>query len=123
MEIKIQTQYALSELIDFAYYEKVDEVWDSQLDGMAIFTSSNQTELKPETPVYLDYINPELYKDNVEGYSSFVIRNNLDILCLGEIFLDVIDFYKTQKSNLDYNLVIRSLTYYLEKDDFLELKI
>ena len=56
MEIKIQTQYALSELIDFAYYEKVDEVWDSQLDGMAIFTSSNQTELKPETPVYLDYI-------------------------------------------------------------------
>ena len=91
MEIKIQTQYALSELIDFAYYEKVDEVWDSQLDGMAIFTSSNQTELKPETPVYLDYINPELNKDNVEGYSSFVIRNNLDILCLGEIFLDVID--------------------------------
>lgn len=122
MEINIQTQYSLLHLIKFAYFEKVDNVWDSELDGMAIFVLNNEDPLDAETKVFLDYINPDKYQDNPEGYSSFIIENNLDILCLGSIFLDVIDFYKSQKLGLDSNLIIESLKYYLEEDDFLDIQ-
>ena len=65
MEINIQTQYSLLHLIKFAYFEKVENVWDSKLDGMAIFVLNNEDPLDAETKVFLDYINPDRTYDNL----------------------------------------------------------
>lgn len=120
MSIEIQKPYSLLELIKYAYYDTVKELWDSKLDNMVLFVSENTDSICTDTIIYLDYINPDINSSNADGYSEFVLQNNLEILCLGDIFLDVIDFYKNQKADFNYNELIISLEHYLSKDDFLD---
>lgn len=98
--------------------DTVKEIWDILSDNMVLFVAENTKNINEDTIIYLDYINPEINLDNMEGYSKFVLENNLEILCLGDIFLDVVDFYKEQRNYFESTELIKSLEYYLDNDDF-----
>lgn len=120
MILEIQKPYSLLYLLKYAYKDPVKEIWDSVLDNMVLFVKENTKNINEDTIIYLDYINPEINSDNIEGYSEFVLKSNLEILCLGDIFLDVVDFYKEQKNCFEATELIKSLEYYLDNDDFLD---
>lgn len=120
MNLEIQKPYSLLYLLKYAYKDPIKNIWDSILDNMVLFIAENTKNINEDTIVYLDYINPEINSDNIEGYSKFVLESNLEILCLGDIFLDVIDFYKEQRDYFESTELIKSLEYYLNNDDFLD---
>lgn len=86
MILEIQKPYSLLYLLKYAYKDPVKEIWDSVLDNMVLFVKENTKNINEDTIIYLDYINPEINSDNIEGYSEFVLKSNLEILCLGGFF-------------------------------------
>jgi len=82
---------------------------------------NNESEyLKKDTIVYVDTLVFE-NNENDEYYSNFVVDNDLNIICLGEILVDVIGSYKDYKDELNIDLVLKALDYYLDNDTFMDL--
>ena len=124
MRVEVQKPYAFEDIIKFAYDEDFSIVDESFFEGKLLFSKSetdNESEhLKKNTIVYVDALVFE-DNDNDEYYSDFVVENNLDIVCLGEILVDVVASYKDYKNELNIDLVLKALDYYLNNDTFMEL--
>ena len=120
MIIEIHKAYTLGQLINFTYNEAANDPSESQLDGKSLFihydgaTTSNKE-------VYLENIDFDKNINNDEGYSEFIDGNDLDILCTGATFVAVISSYKDYKNELNIDLVLKALDYYLDNDNFMEI--
>ena len=124
MKFELQTPYTFEEIIIFAYNEIPYRTSDSFFEGKILFreleVDNDSNFLRRDMIIYLDILIFE-NNENEEYYSDFVIEKNLDIICLGEIFIDIIDSYKDYKKELDIDLVLEALHYYLDNDDFMEI--
>jgi len=124
MKIELQKPYAFRDIIKYAYDEDFSRIDESFFEGKLLFNKyeiGNESEyLKKNTIVYIDTL---VFEDNEndEYYSNFVINNNLNVICLGEILVDVIGSYKDYKDELNIDLVLKALDYYLDNDTFMEL--
>lgn len=85
-----------------------------------IYISSDEDEsiLDIETVCYLD--NGPKIIDGKEVFPDFVNENGLDILCSGDVFMDVYDDLDEQYPNFTKDQFIDALNYYMDNDDYIE---
>ncbi len=85
-----------------------------------IYISSDEDEsiLDLETICYLD--NGPKIIDRKEVFPDFVIENGLDILCSGDVFMDVYDDLDERYPNFTKDQFIDALNYYMDNDDYIE---
>lgn len=124
MRVELQKPYAFIDIIRFAYDEDFSKIDESFFEGKLLFSKSEianeSAYLEKNTIVYVDTLVFE-NNENDEYYSNFVVDNDLNIICLGEILVDVIGSYKDYKDELNIGLVLKALEYYLDNDTFMEL--
>lgn len=124
MRVELQKPYAFIDIIRFAYDEDFSKLDESFFEGKLLFNKSEINKeseyLKKDTIVYVDTLVFE-NNENDEYYSNFVVDNDLNVICLGEILVDVIGSYKDYKDELNIDLVLKALEYYLDNDTFMEL--
>ena len=85
-----------------------------------IYISSDEDEsiLDLETVCYLD--NGPKIIDGKEVFPDFVNENRLDILCSGDVFMDVYDDLDERYPNFTKDQFIDALNYYMDNDDYIE---
>ena len=85
-----------------------------------IYISSDEDEsiLDLETVCYLD--NGPKIIDGKEVFPDFVNENGLDILCSGDVFMDVYDDLDERYPNFTKDQFIDALNYYMDNDDYIE---
>ena len=85
-----------------------------------IYISSDEDEsiLDLETVCYLD--NGPKIIDGKEVFPDFVNENRLDILCSGDVFMDVYDDLDERYPNFTKVQFIDALNYYMDNDDYIE---
>ena len=110
---------SISEVIDCARLFNDDDT-DKFAKFPYIYISSDEDEsiLDLETVCYLD--NGPKIMDGKEVFPDFVNENRLDILCSGDIFMDVYDDLDERYPNFTKNQFIDALNYYMDNDDYIE---
>ncbi|MEQ2884180.1 hypothetical protein AAAV22_05530 [Veillonella nakazawae] len=110
---------SISEVIDCARLFNDDDT-DKFAKFPYIYISSDEDEgiLDLETVCYLD--NGPKIMDGKEVFPDFVNENGLDILCNGDVFMDVYDDLDERYPNFTKNQFIDALNYYIDNDDYIE---
>ena len=110
---------SISEVIDCARLFNDDDT-DKFAKFPYIYISSDEDEsiLDLETVCYLD--NGPKIMDRKEVFPDFVNENELDILCSGDVFMDVYDDLDERYPNFTKNQFIDALNYYMDNDDYIE---
>lgn len=110
---------SISEVIDCARLFNDDET-DKFAKFPYIYISSDEDEsiLDLETVCYLD--NGPKIMDGKEVFPDFVNENELDILCSGDVFMDVYDDLDERYPNFTKDQFIDALNYYMDNDDYIE---
>ena len=110
---------SISEVIDFARLFNDDDT-DKFAKFPYIYISSDEDEsiLDLETVCYLD--NGPKIIDGKEVFPDFVNENRLDILCSGDVFMDVYDDLDERYPNFTKDQFIDALNYYMDNDDYIE---
>ena len=110
---------SISEIIDCARLFN-DEDTDKFAKFPYIYISSDEDEsiLDLETVCYLD--NGPKIIDGKEVFPDFVNENRLDILCSGDVFMDVYDDLDERYPNFTKDQFIDALNYYMDNDDYIE---
>lgn len=129
MRLELQKPYKLRDVVQeaFNFFSKnlnltnADDEYDI---GNLFTTCEDYNNYSVDTIVYLDEpVDDNEYdeENNPEGYSRFVLDNDLDLFCYGYIFSDVMSLYCEQKKDLDMELFFKCLKYYQEHDTFLDI--
>ena len=107
---------SISEAIDCARLFNDDDT-DKFAKFPYIYISSDEDEsiLDLETVCYLD--NGPKIMDGKEVFPDFVNENGLDILCSGDVFMDVYDDLDERYPNFTKDQFIDALNYYMDNDD------
>lgn len=110
---------SISEVIDCARLFNDDDT-DKFAKFPYIYISSDKDEsiLDLETVCYLD--NGPKIMDGKEVFPDFVNENELDILCSGDVFMDVYDDLDERYPNFTKDQFIDALNYYMDNDDYIE---
>ena len=110
---------SISEVIDCARLFNDDDT-DKFAKFSYIYISSDEDEsiLDLETVCYLD--NGPKIMDGKEVFPDFVNENELDILCSGDVFMDVYDDLDERYPNFTKDQFIDALNYYMDNDDYIE---
>ena len=110
---------SISEVIDCAKLFNDDDT-DKFAKFPYIYISSDEDEsiLDLETVCYLD--NGPKIMDGKEVFPDFVNENELDILCSGDVFMDVYDDLDERYPNFTKDQFIDALNYYMDNDDYIE---
>ena len=110
---------SISEVIDCARLFNDDDT-DKFAKFPYIYISSDEDEsiLDLETVCYLD--NSPKIIDGKEVFPDFVNENRLDILCSGDVFMDVYDDLDERYPNFTKVQFIDALNYYMDNDDYFE---
>ena len=110
---------SISEIIDCARLFNDDDT-DKFAKFPYIYISSDEDEsiLDLETVCYLD--NGPKIIDGKEVFPDFVNENRLDILCSGDVFMDVYDDLDERYPNFTKDQFIDALNYYMDNDDYIE---
>ena len=110
---------SISEVIDCARLFNDDDT-DKFAKFPYIYISSDEDEsiLDLETVCYLD--NGPKIMDGKEVFPDFVNENELDILCSGDVFMDVYDDLDERYPNFTKDQFIDALNYYMYNDDYIE---
>ena len=110
---------SISEVIDCARLFNDDDT-DKFAKFPYIYISSDEDEgiLDLETVCYL--VNGPKIMDGKEVFPDFVNENGLDILCNGDVFMDVYDDLDERYPNFTKNQFIDALNYYMDNDDYIE---
>ena len=110
---------SISEVIDCARLFNADDT-DKFAKFPYIYISSDEDEsiLDLETVCYLD--NGPKIMDGKEVFPDFVNDNGLDILCSGDVFMDVYDDLDERYPNFTKDQFIDALNYYMDNDDYIE---
>ena len=110
---------SISEVIDCARLFNDDDT-DKFAKFPYIYISSDEDEsiLDLETVCYLD--NGPKIMDGKEVFPDFVNENELDILCSGDVFMDVYDDLDERYPNFTKDQFIDALYYYMDNDDYIE---
>lgn len=110
---------SISEVIDCARLFNDDDT-DKFAKFPYIYISSDEDEsiLDLETVCYLD--NGPKIMDRKEVFPDFVNENELDILCSGDVFMDVYDDLDERYPNFTKDQFIDALNYYMDNDDYIE---
>ena len=110
---------SISEIIDCARLFN-DEDTDKFAKFPYIYISSDEDEsiLDLETVCYLD--NGPKIIDGKEVFPDFVNENRLDILCSGDVFMDVYDDLDERYPNFTKVQFIDALNYYMDNDNYIE---
>ena len=90
------------------------------LPNFHIYISSDEDAsiLDLETVCYLD--NGPKIIDGKEVLPDFINENGLDILCSGDVFMDVYDDLDERYPNFTKDQFIDALNYYMDNDDYIE---
>lgn len=119
--LHIHQQYTLEALLAFTFYEmQVNSYSDCVISDLRLFTKNDVSVPQADTIYILDYYDNE--GGNPEGYTQYVLDNNLELAYNGELFVDVISSYQDYKIEFDVNLLIKALEYYCENDNFMEIE-
>ena len=110
---------SISEVIECARLFNDDDT-DKFAKFPYIYISSDEDEsiLDLETVCYLD--NGPKIIDGEEVFPDFVNENRLDILCSGDVFMDVYDDLDERYPNFTKDQFIDALNYYMDNDDYIE---
>ena len=110
---------SISEVIDCARLFNDDDT-DKFAKFPYIYISSDEDEsiLDLETVCYLD--NGPKIMDGKEVFPDFVNENELDILCSGDVFMDIYDDLDERYPNFTKDQFIDALNYYMDNDDYIE---
>ena len=110
---------SISEVIECARLFNDDDT-DKFAKFPYIYISSDEDEsiLDLETVCYLD--NGPKIMDGKEVFPDFVNENELDILCSGDVFMDVYDDLDERYPNFTKDQFIDALNYYMDNDDYIE---
>lgn len=110
---------SISEVIDCARLFNDDDT-DKFAKFPYIYISSDEDEsiLDLETVCYLD--NGPKIIDGEEVFPDFVNENRLDILCSGDVFMDVYDDLDERYPNFTKVQFIDALNYYMDNDNYIE---
>lgn len=110
---------SISEVIECARLFNDDDT-DKFAKFPYIYISSDEDEsiLDLETVCYLD--NGPKIIDGKEVFPDFVSENGLDILCSGDVFMDVYDDLDERYPNFTKDQFIDALNYYMDNDDYIE---
>ena len=110
---------SISEVIDCARLFNDDDT-DKFAKFPYIYISSDEDEsiLDLETVCYLD--NGPKIMDRKEVFPDFVNENGLDILCSGDVSMDVYDDLDERYPNFTKDQFIDALNYYMDNDDYIE---
>lgn len=110
-KIMIKTPVELKILIkNFQFIEH--EIYDFCLYG-------KDDNLTVDTVCYVDHYPQE--ENERDYYSEFVNNNNLQLICSGENFFNVVSLCYEQKEDATVDEIVKCLNHYLEEDDFLDL--
>lgn len=117
--LNIHQEYNLQHILAFAFAElQIDDLCDSPINDLRLFTKKYTNSPQANTIVILDSYDD----DNEEGYTEYVLKNKLELLYNGELFVDVVSSYLNYTTDFDVNLLIQALKYYSEYDCFMEIK-
>lgn len=110
---------SVSEVIDCARLFNDDDT-DKFAKFPYIYISSDEDAsiLDLETVCYLD--NGPKIIDGKEVFPDFINENRLDILCSGDVFMDVYDDLDERYPNFTKDQFIDALNYYMDNDDYIE---
>ena len=110
---------SISEVIECARLFNDDDT-DKFAKFPYIYISSDEDEsiLDLETVCYLD--NGPKIIDGKEVFPDFVNENRLDILCSGDVFMDVCDDLDERYPNFTKVQFIDALNYYMDNDNYIE---
>ncbi|MDK8386328.1 hypothetical protein QP844_01290 [Streptococcus xiaochunlingii] len=110
---------SISEVIECARLFNDDDT-DKFAKFPYIYISSDEDEsiLDLETVCYLD--NGPKIIDGEEVFPDFVNENRLDILCSGDVFMDVYDDLDERYPNFTKVQFIDALNYYMDNDNYIE---
>lgn len=107
----------VSEVIDIAEVFNSDEINIFEVFPYLYGYSDNPIAL--DTVCYLDA--PPNIDDDQELFPKFVLENRLNVICTGEVFIDVYDYIVETTENFSKENFIRCINHYLEYDDFLDI--
>lgn len=109
---------SISEVIDCARLFNDDADKFAKFPYIYISSDEDESILDLETVCYLD--NGPKIMDGKEIFSDFVNENGLDILCSGDVFMDVYDDLDERYPNFTKDQFIDALNYYMDNDDYIE---
>ncbi|WP_182417653.1 hypothetical protein [Bartonella sp. HY038] len=115
----------LSEIIEYFIERGVsdDDVFDIG-QTMNLYSANTDDPLKPDTICYIDdetYFDEEA-DDDVEHYPDFAVKNQLELLYYGQLFLDILSSVFMQLKNPTIQNCVDALNYYDEHDDYLDFE-
>lgn len=90
------------------------------LDEVCLYCLDSSELISKSTLIYLDeYPDEDQVGDDL--FSAFVVENNLELLCSGELFKDVLDNLQHQGVELSVDSIIAAANFYLEHDNFISI--
>lgn len=90
------------------------------LDEICLYSPDSSELISKSTLIYLDeYPDEDEVGDDL--FSAFVVDNNLELLCSGELFKDVLDNLQHQGAELSVESIIAAANFYLEHDNFISI--
>ncbi|MFM2478529.1 hypothetical protein [Celerinatantimonas sp. MCCC 1A17872] len=90
------------------------------LDEVCLYCPDSSELISKSTLIYLDeYPDEDEVGDDL--FSAFVVDNNLELLCSGELFKDVLDNLQHQGAELSVESIIAAANFYLEHDNFISI--
>lgn len=114
------TKLNIKEPVTVASLIKAVQSGDVSIDESCVFTNGEVDEISSQLICYLDSY-PEMVGDT-EVFSDFVSDNRLELLYYGQQFKDVVDSAFAQNPAVDVDVVVSALNYYLDNDDFLDIR-
>ncbi|WP_268796876.1 DUF7716 domain-containing protein [Pseudomonas huanghezhanensis] len=112
--LKVKEPISINEII-----EAIRSGYDFD-DDLCLYASEEVDQIKTEIICYLDDY-PEVINDE-DQYSEFINKHHLHLLYYGEQFKDVMLNVLHQRQHASSDEIIKALNYYMENDDFLDLK-
>ena len=118
--LNIHQEYTLKELLEFTFYEmQIADTTSCFIENLRLFTKGCLEHTpQADTVIILDVFNDV----HEEGYTQYVLDNNLELAYNGELFVDVVSSYQDYKTEFDVKLLIKALAYYSENDNFMEIE-
>ena len=113
----LQKKISISDAIDYAKIFNEDKS-NKFARFPYLYAAEADDPLRLTTVCYLDSA-PKVV-DGIENYPDFVKKNNLDVLCPGDVFIDTYDALESQKQDFTKDDFIKGLNYYIENDDFMD---
>lgn len=121
--LNIHQEYTLEELLEFTFHEMyINSHSECFINDLRLFTNDYVSVPQADTIHILDCYDYENEENNPEGYTRYVLDNNLELAYNGELFVDVVSSYQDYKTEFDVKLLIKALAYYCENDNFMEIE-